>query len=444
VVVAGFSFEQEMEQDARHRDRRATAAEGGRFDRRGFLKLTGISALGILSSEALAATDPKRPSPAAKEAGGREPGKPRLVTMFLCGDVMSGRGIDQVLPHPGDPRIHESYMKSARGYVELAEKMNGPIPKPVDFSYVWGHALKELEQAAPHVRIINLETAVTKSDDYWKGKGINYRMHPHNVGCISSAKIDCCALANNHILDWGYSGLTETLETLKRAGLKHAGAGRSIEEAALPAVMEIGGEGRVIVFSFGSEGSGIPSSWAASGRRPGVNLLEEMSAKTVQRIARQVREVKRPGDIVVASIHWGSNWGYEIPRRHTELAHGLIDEAGVDLIHGHSSHHPKAIEVYKKRPILYGCGDFLNDYEGIGGHEAFRNDLCLMYFVSSDPSTGELRRLQMTPLQIKRFMLTRASTNDARWLRAVLDREGRKFGTRVRMSPENRLTLLWT
>ncbi len=421
----------------------STVVEDARFDRRRFLKLAGISALGILSSEALAATDPQRSSSAAKQAGVRGSGGSRLVTMFLCGDVMTGRGIDQVLPHPGDPRIHESYMKSARGYVELAERLNGPIPKPVDFSYVWGHALKELERVAPQVRIVNLETAVTKSDDHWAGKGIHYRMHPDNVECITSAEIDCCALANNHVLDWGYSGLTETVETLKKAGLKPAGAGRNGEEAALPALMEIGGEGRVVVFSFGSETSGIPSSWAASGRRPGVNLLEDMSAKTVQRIAKQVREVKRPGDIVVASIHWGSNWGYEVPRRCTEFAHGLIDEAGVDVIHGHSSHHPKAIEVYKRRPILYGCGDFLNDYEGIGGHEAFRGDLALMYFVTSDPSTGELERLRMTALRIKRFTLTRASTQDTRWLTGVLDREGRKFGTGVRIDRENRLTLHW-
>jgi poly-gamma-glutamate synthesis protein (capsule biosynthesis protein) len=418
-------------------------ADGARLDRRGFLKLTGISALGIFSAEALADTDRQRPHPVANETGARESGKPESITLFLCGDVMTGRGIDQVLPHPGDPSIHESYLKSARGYVELAEKLNGPIPKPVDFSYAWGYASTELEQVAPEVGIANLETAVTRSDDHWKGKGIHYRMHPDNIGCITSAGMDCCALANNHVLDWGYSGLTETLETLKRAGLEHAGAGRNAEEAALPAVMEIRGKARVIVFSFGSRTSGIPSSWAASGSRPGVNLVPDMSARTVQRIGKRVREVKRPGDIVVASIHWGSNWGYEVPLRQTEFAHGLIDEASVDVIHGHSSHHAKAIEVYEKRPILYGCGDFLNDYEGIAGHEAYRNDLSLMYFVTCDPSTGELERLRMTALRIKRFMLTRASSGDARWLRAVLDREGRKFGTRVRIDPDDRLTLEW-
>jgi hypothetical protein len=95
------------------------------------------------------------------------------ITMFLCGDVMTGRGIDQLLPHPNDPLIYESYMKSARGYVALAERMTGSIQKPVSFSYIWGDVLEELERVGPDVRIINLETSVTKSDDYAVGKGIH-------------------------------------------------------------------------------------------------------------------------------------------------------------------------------------------------------------------------------------------------------------------------------
>ena len=71
----------------------------------------------------------------------------RTIKLFLCGDVMTGRGIDQVLPHPGNPTLYEGYMKSAAGYVQLAEEANGPIPQPVDFSYIWGDALAELKAA---------------------------------------------------------------------------------------------------------------------------------------------------------------------------------------------------------------------------------------------------------------------------------------------------------
>ena len=58
------------------------------------------------------------------------------ITLFMCGDVMTGRGIDQILPYPSEPIIYESYMKSARGYVDIAEQANGPIDYPVSFSYI--------------------------------------------------------------------------------------------------------------------------------------------------------------------------------------------------------------------------------------------------------------------------------------------------------------------
>ncbi len=68
------------------------------------------------------------------------------VTLFVCGDVMTGRGIDQILPHPSPPQLQESYVRDAREYVELAEQVNGPIVRPVDFRYIWGDALAELDR----------------------------------------------------------------------------------------------------------------------------------------------------------------------------------------------------------------------------------------------------------------------------------------------------------
>lgn len=367
----------------------------------------------------------------------------RPITLFMCGDVMSGRGIDQVLPHPGNPAIFERYMKSARGYVEIAERVNGPLSYPVNFSYIWGDALDELERVSPDLRMINLETSVTKSDEYWKNKGINYRMNPENIACLTSAGIDYCSLANNHVLDWGYSGLMETLETLKKANVESSGAGRTIQEAQMPAVMEIKGKGRVIVFSCGVTSSGIPLAWGASDKKPGVNLLQDLSDETMNSIKEKVEKIKQPGDIIIVSIHWGGNWGYEINPAQVKFAHKLIDEAGVDVIHGHSSHHVKGIEVYKDRPIIYGCGDFLNDYEGISGHEYFRGDLALMYFPSIDPLTGKLVRFQMTPTRTKHFKVNKASKADALWLKKILNREGKKLGTRVKENKDNVLTLEW-
>jgi poly-gamma-glutamate synthesis protein (capsule biosynthesis protein) len=334
-------------------------------------------------------------------------------------------------------------MKSAKGYVRIAEQMTGPIPYPVSFSYIWGDALDILEVESPDLRIINLETSITKSNDYWKNKGINYRMNPDNIACLTSAGIDFCALANNHVLDWGYTGLSETLESLKKAHIKFAGAGESINEAEQPATFEIKGKGRVLVFSYGGPGCGIPYSWRATHEKPGVNLLPEFSDNVVNHIKERIKKVEKQQDIIVVSIHWGGNWGYDISPAHREFAHKLIDEAGVDVIHGHSSHHVKGVEVYNNKPVIYGCGDFINDYEGISGKESFRDDLSLMYFISIEPSTGNLAGLEMIPTQIKHFKVNRASNRDIVWIQNVLNREGKKLGTRVELNEDNTLSLQW-
>lgn len=362
------------------------------------------------------------------------------VTLFLCGDVMTGRGIDQILPQPSDPALYEHHVKSALDYVALAEKANGSIPRSVAPDYIWGDALAVLDRVRPDVRIVNLETSVTTSDD-WQPKGINYRMNVANVSCLNAAGIDCCVLANNHVLDWGHSGLGDTLDTLRAAGIQTAGAGRDGAEAARPAAIDVAGNGRVLVYAFGATDSGIPRRWAASGREPGVNLLPDLSRRRAARLAQEIAQARRTRDIVVVSIHWGGNWGYGVPAAHRAFAHRLIDEGGADIIHGHSSHHPKGIEVYKSKPILYGCGDFLNDYEGIGGYEEYRDDLALMYLVTFDFAAGTLRRLWMMPLQIRQFRLNGAAPDDADWLCHVADREARKFGGHVCRTAVDRFDL---
>jgi poly-gamma-glutamate capsule biosynthesis protein CapA/YwtB (metallophosphatase superfamily) len=197
------------------------------------------------------------------------------------------------------------------------------------------------------------------------------------------------------------------------------------------------------VFAAGTVDSGIPRDWAATDRESGVALLPDLSDQTIGRLMELVRGIKRPGDIVVLSIHWGDNWGYGVAQEQQRFAHKLLDVAEVDVIHGHSSHHPKGIEVYRDRPILYGCGDFLNDYEGITGYEEYRSHLVLMYFVTLDVVTGRLLALEMTPLEIKRFRLHKANGQDAHWLRDTLHREGKRLGTRVTLGADNRLVLQW-
>ncbi|HEY7362112.1 MAG TPA: CapA family protein [Streptosporangiaceae bacterium] len=363
-----------------------------------------------------------------------------LVTVFLCGDVMTGRGVDQILPHPGDPRLREAYVREATGYVALAEAASGPIPRPVDPAWLWGDALAVLGEAAPDVRLINLETSITRSGDFAPGKQVHYRMNPANIGCLTVARPDVCALANNHVLDFGRSGLAETLDTLAGAGLRAAGAGRDGAAARRAAVAGAAGRARVSVVSCGTGSSGIPPQWAAGPARAGVDLLPRLSRHAADQVAARVQAGGEPGGLTVVSLHWGSNWGYEVGRDQVAFAHRLID-GGVSLVHGHSSHHPRPIEVYRGRLILYGCGDFIDDYEGIAGHREYRDDLRLMYFASLRRGTGELAGLWMVPMQARRLRLSHASGPDRRWLAATLGRISRPFGAVVELAPDGLLVL---
>src|ERR1700760_1020630 len=122
-------------------------------------------------------------------------------TVVVCG------GVDQILPHPGDPELREAYVRDARAYVDLAERAHGPIPRPAGFGWPWGDALGMLEEIAPDVRGINLETSSPPSRGFAPGKAICYRMTPDNLPCVAAARPDVCALANNHVLDFGRLGL---------------------------------------------------------------------------------------------------------------------------------------------------------------------------------------------------------------------------------------------
>lgn len=353
---------------------------------------------------------------------------PADVVVFLTGDVMTGRGIDQILPHGGDPTLRESVVTDARTYVTLAEDVNGPIPAPVDYAWPWGEALTVLDEFAPDVRLINLETSITARGEFARHKPVCYRMHPDNVGCLTVIRTDACALANNHVLDFGPEGLADTLQTLTEAGIRGVGAGLDAVHAQQPGVVSVADGRRVVIASCGMESSGIPHRWAAGDRTPGVALVTDLSDRSAAEVADRVLAVKRPGDVTIVSVHWGSNWGYSVESGQVRFAHRLID-AGVDVVHGHSSHHPRPIEIYRGKLILYGCGDTIDDYEGIGGYDTFRHELRLLYFATIE--AGADVALRMVPMRMRRMRLEHVPRPDAEWLRATLEHISERFGTRV-------------
>jgi poly-gamma-glutamate synthesis protein (capsule biosynthesis protein) len=225
-------------------------------------------------------------------------------------------------------------------------------------------------------------------------------------------------------------GLDDTLAALTQAGLRWAGAGRDTDEAARPTALHLPGDRRVVFLSGGMESSGLPRPWAAGTERPGVSFVPDLSNRAAAATAARACELKRPGDIAVVSLHWGSNWGYQLSAAQVRFARRMID-SGVDVVFGHSSHHPRPLEVYRRKLILYGCGDAINDYEGIRGHEAYRHDLRLLYLASIDADSGQLTFLRLLPMQARNMRLQNASTADTEWLQSALEYTSRQFSTRL-------------
>jgi len=357
------------------------------------------------------------------------------IKLLLCGDVMLGRGIDQILPNPCNPRLHEHWRKiyDAREFIRLAQQKHGPVDDERDMAYVWGNVLSGIEHFAPDLRIINLETAITTSEGAWPEKLIHFRMNPRNIDVLKLAGIDFCALANNHVMDWSRDGLEETIRTLDQAGIGHAGAGSDKRDAQEPAILDVPGKGRVIIVSMGTASSGIPGDWAADDGKAGINLVE-LGEDWVEDVCNRLAAIKQADDVMLVSIHWGGNYEGVIPQNQREFARQLIDNAGVDIVHGHSSHHVRGIELHRGKLILYGCGDLVNDYEGVEktpGRQALAPHLGLMYFARVSPQNGRLTGLQMTPVTMNRLRVTRGDEDDARHLMHVLNRECVELGTCV-------------
>ena len=361
------------------------------------------------------------------------------IRMLLTGDVMTGRGIDQIQHQSVDPVLYESYVRSAEAYAVLAERANGPIPREVAAAYVWGDVLPLLDRERPWPRIVNLETAITARGAPWPGKAIHYRTHPDNIAILQAAGIDLAVLANNHVLDWGSEGLEDTLATLRRAGIPAPGAGQHLTEATAPVLLESGGV-RVRMFAMAGPDSGVPADWTAGRSAPGVHRIAVLDEASAAVEAARIRAASEPGEIVIVSIHWGGNWGWRVPEAHRDFARHLIEQGGVDLVHGHSSHHPMGMEVHRGRLILYGAGDLINDYEGISGHEAFRPDLAALYLPALH-ADGSLQQLDIVPLRRHRFRLVHAGDDDAAWLAHMLAGESQgvavtRTSDRILVHPE--------
>lgn len=323
-------------------------------------------------------------------------GNSRTFTINLVGDVMLGRLIDQLFPTRVDCPEEARIVSSMRAQRPHLQNFGSESP--------WGNALPLMRSG--DLNIINLETSVTTHATKWPNKVFNYRMHPDNIESLKVAHVDHVSLANNHTLDFSEAGLVETVRTIKQAGISFAGAGETPEEAKKlahllipkrnPASCDPEQAQRQHTIHLSSF-SDHPQDWASV---PCFNYIDYTQA-TRRKLKEQLTALSQPS-LKILSVHWGPNYCHAPSAEIKSLAHFFIDECGVDLIHGHSSHHIQGVETYKGKIIIYGCGDFVDDY---AVDREWRNDLSALWRVTVAEQDEKLKvkRLEVYPNRIKTF-----------------------------------------
>lgn len=280
------------------------------------------------------------------------------TTLAFIGDVMLGRLVNEEIAH----RSPESF---------------------------WGSALPVLKSA--DAVFANLECAITDHREPWSRppKVFHFRADEAAIDVLRVANIRYVSLANNHVLDFEEQGLLDTLRHLDAAGIVHAGAGATPEQAVAPVVVDVEGLKVGLISLTDNE-----PSFAAGTDKPGTYYTEIHAKPAVlDPIERHIARLRENGaDLTVLSAHWGPNMVPTPNARFRAFARAAI-ERGIDLFHGHSAHIFQAVEQRAGGLILYDTGDFLDDY---AVDPWLRNDWSFIFLVEA--KRARLVRLRMIPV----------------------------------------------
>ena len=226
----------------------------------------------------------------------------------------------------------------------VAEKINEG-----DFQMVLGdirNVIKEVDYS-----VVNLECPVSESKNNAIDKcGPNLSCTRKGVEALKWAGFNCVTLANNHFLDYGESGVEETLTACREIGLSVVGGGKNLKEASGVLYINIGGKYIALIncceyeFSIATETS--------SGSNP-LNIVRQYYA---------IQEAKKKAAYVIVIVHGGVELFWLPSQRMIETYRFFID-AGADTVINHHQHCYSGFETYKGKPIFYGLGNFCFDKE---------------------------------------------------------------------------------
>ncbi|WP_373232855.1 CapA family protein [Cohnella sp.] len=208
---------------------------------------------------------------------------------------------------------------------------------------------KEILSAAD-ITAGNLESSITTRGTAAENKQYLFRAPPETLPAIKEAGFDYLSLANNHSMDYGWEGLSDTMDSLDDIELQHSGSGNDDVEAFTPAYIERKG----ITVAFVSVTRVVPEpSWKADRNHAGV-----AEAYSPNRAVGAIKEAKKNADLVVVMVHWGEERSEKPIAHQTDLGHRFVD-AGADLVVGSHPHVLQGIEAYKGKWIAYSLGNFV-------------------------------------------------------------------------------------
>ena len=203
------------------------------------------------------------------------------------------------------------------------------------------------------ILIANLESPLTESSFPIKKSGPNLKLLPTCVDFMSTAGIDVACLANNHIGDYGPKAVLETLDTLKKNGIKTVGAGVELDDARKPLLIRRKGRKIAILAyaenEFGMAEIGIPGSSP-------LDPLENI---------RQIKQASERADITLVLVH-GGNEENPAPSPRMVKTYRAFAEAGASAVIAMHTHCPQGFEIYTGAPIFYSLGNFLFDWPSSG------------------------------------------------------------------------------
>ncbi len=312
------------------------------------------------------------------------------ISLALIGDVMLGRGVNETL---------------------------GRLPPESP----WGDTLSVLRSA--DFRICNLECAISDRGSPQEKK-FCFRSDARNIAVLEAGRINAVSMANNHALDFGCEALADTLALLDRAGIAHAGAGANLDQAFAPGIASMRGT-KIGLLSFTDN----EPLWEAGRERPGIAYVPvDLTEDRAMRLLRAVESARREVDILVVAAHWGRNWGYRPPHPHFAFGRELI-ERGADIVFGHSAHVFRGVEIYRGRPILYGTGNFIDDY-AVDSEE--RNDESFIFMVDIDAAGP--RAMHLHPTVIHYCQAALASNERVHAIMSKMVQLSREMGTTIAAS----------